>query len=344
MTCRRSWSAGVLLAMALFFLQIPSSHAVGECGLSCCLAGAASSGITLADRFGLSVKYEYMEMGTIREGSSRVSPNEVLDRFQQPGSSYSVPLDMTMEKLYLVGSAPVTARWRVLGLVPYVRNRMDMRGRMPNGMEMDMTMDTITGIGDVSLLGLYTAYTDAPIRPTRRLTVGAGVKAPTGSNTERSPNGNFVHAMMQPGSGSWDGLFMVNYMRAWYPLVVQANAFYHLTTESDEGYEFGNQLSVDLISRYQTGNYVNVGVDLSMIHARKDTDHEGRYSRPATSMVDNPDNTGLTAFYIAPVIQFRIPDTGGSVELKYQVPLRQDVNGIQQVIDQRMFASLSWNF
>jgi hypothetical protein len=341
---RRAGLAGLLLGAFILSLHAPASHAIGECGLSCCIAGATSSGVTLADRFGLSVKYEYMEMETIRDGTGRVSPDEVIDRNWQPGSSYSVPLDMTMEKLYLVGAVPVSARWQVLGLVPYVRNQMDMRNRMPNGMTMDMTMETVTGLGDVSVMGLYTAYTDAPIRPTVRLTLGAGIKAPTGSNTERGPSGNLVHAMMQPGSGSWDGLLLVNYMRAFYPLVVQANAFLHLTTEGDEGYEFGDQLAFDLITRYQVANYVNVGADLNLLHSRPDRDHDGKYSRPATSMVDNPANTGLTAAYLAPVVQAKIPNTGGSVEFKYQVPVYQDVRGVQQVVDWRMFASLTWNF
>src|SRR5690606_35143632 len=96
-------------------------------------------------------------------------------------------------------------------------------------------------------------------RPTRRLTLGLGVKAPTGDNTVRTDAGTLVHAMMQPGSGSWDALFLINDMRAYYPLVVQANLFYHLTTRSDEGYEFGDQMSLDLIGRYQGWSYAAPG-------------------------------------------------------------------------------------
>lgn len=342
-TDRPAWISGAVLA-ALLALPASNSHALGECGLACCIAGATTSGVTLADRFGLSIKYEYMDMETIREGTDRISPDAVIDRFWSPGGRYSVPTRMTMEKLYLVGALPVSARWQVVGFLPWVRNRMDMRARMPTGMAMDMTMDEIDGLGDISIMGLYTAYTDAPVRPTRRLTLGAGVKAPTGDNTVRGPNGSFIHAMMQPGTGSWDGLFLANYMRAWYPFVLQANAFYHLTTRSDEGYEFGDQFSFDLISRYQVANYVNVGVDLNAVHARGDEDRDSRYSRPATSMVDNADNTGLTAVYVSPAVQFKIPATGGSMEIKYQMPVHQDVEGYQQVIDRRLFATLTWNF
>lgn len=316
--------------------------ALGECGLSCCLAGANSSGVTLAENFGLAVQYEYSDMQTIRAGSSEISPDAVLDRFWTPGSMYSVPTKMTMEKLSFIGARPINERWSMVGIVPYLRNNMDMRMRNAMGMTMDMVMEEIAGLGDVSLLAFYTAYTDAPVRPTERLTLGFGVKAPTGKNDYRTASGNYVHAMMQLGSGSWDGLFTLNYMRAFYPLVTQVSAFYHLTTEGDEGYEFGDQMGVDLIARYQVASYVNLGLELNTIHTKKDVDHDGKYSRPATSMVDNTENTGLTSVSISPGIQYRIPKTNGSVELKYQKPVYQYVNGYQQVLDGRWLVTGSW--
>jgi hypothetical protein len=194
-------------------------------------------------------------------------------------------------------------------------------------------------------MALYVASTDAPIRPSHRLTFGIGVKTPTGKNDYTNPSGtHFVHAMMQPGSGSWDPLFTVSYMRAWYPLVVQLNAFYHLTTRGDEGYEFGDQFGADLVTRYQVASYVNFGLDLNLIHAGKDVDHEGRYSRPDNSMVDNVDNTGITSIMLSPVLQIKIPGTGGNLEFKYQHPIYQDVNGYQQVVDRRILATISWTW
>lgn len=320
------------------------SYAFGECGLACCLAGAATSGVTLATKFGLSLQYEYSYMETIKDGTDKISPDDVINRKWMMGGSYSVPTKMTMEKLSLIGSYPATERFQILGIVPYVKNNMDMRRKNNMGMVMDMKMDNVQGIGDITLMGLYTAYTDAPIRPTQRLTLGIGLKTPTGKNDEKTATGSYVHAMMQPGTGSWDPLFLVNYMRAFYPLVFQANLFYHMTTEGDMGYEFGDQISLDLITRYQVANYVNLGIDLNLIHAGKDNDSEGRYSRPETSMFDNTDNTGLTSVFLSPTVQVKIPGTGGSAELKYQLPIYQNVNGYQQVVDWRILASVTWNF
>ena len=75
------------------------THALGECGMACCLAGANSSGVTLAESFGLAVQYEYSDMETILHGSSTVSPDDVINAHWTPGNGYSVPTKMTMEKL-----------------------------------------------------------------------------------------------------------------------------------------------------------------------------------------------------------------------------------------------------
>lgn len=350
---KRLWVLILVSILTLGFTR--TAFALGECGFSCCIAGATTSGVTLATRFGLSLQYEHSYMETLREGRDSISPDTVLDRkaaewpmMPMETRSFSVPTEMRMEKYTLLAAYPATERLQFLAIVPYVRNEMDMRrltrDTMGMDMKMDMTMDTVEGLGDITLMGLYTVYTDAPIRPTQRLTMGLGIKTPTGDNEERTASGTLVHAMMQPGTGSWDPLFLVNYMRAFYPLVLQANLFYHLTTESDEGYEFGDQLSLDLIARYQVFNYVNLGLEINGLYAKKDKDHENKYSRPETSMIDNTANTGIKSILISPAIQIKIPGTGGSGEIKFQKPIYQDANGIQQVVDWRVLATIVWNF
>lgn len=339
-------------SLILLFISVFASasvakraYALGECGLSCCLAGAAGGGVALAENFGISLVYENAWMETIREGTGEVSPDDAIARNKQAGKSYKVPLNMRMQKVSLVGAFPVNERLTLLALVPYVINDMEMRNMSAMGMVMDMRMDTVSGLGDATVLGLYTLYTDAPIRPSQRLTAGFGLKAPTGRSDETTASGSPVHAMMQTGSGSWDPVFMVNYMRGFYPLVLQATLFYQLTTEGVNGYEFGDRFTYDLSARYQAGNFLNLGVEVNGIHAAKDRDHDGRFSVNAdTSLADNPEYTGLTSIFITPLVQAKLPGTGGSAELKYQIPVYQDVNGFQQVVDWRALATVTWVF
>lgn len=339
----------ILVAIFLFSIFLfngGKAYALGECGLSCCIAGSTASGVTLAGKFGLSVMYEYSYMETIRNGTDEVSPDEAIAR-NKTGASYSVPTEMKMQKYTLVGFVPINERLSVLTYIPYVINDMDMRMSMTMGMMTtvsDMSMDTVQGLGDITVMGLYTLYTDAPVRPTSRLTAGFGVKTPTGETSEKTSSGRLVHAMMQPGTGSWDPLLLVNYMKAYYPLVLQANFLYQMATEGFNGYEYGDRFSLDLAARYQATNYINIGVDLNALHTEKDEDHDGKYSRPATSMIDNVENTGLDSIFLSPVVQAKIPNTDGSAEFKYQFPIYQDMNGFQQVVDWRVLASLSWAF
>jgi len=129
-----------------------------------------------------------------------------------------------------------------------------------------------------------------------------------------------------------------------YPLVLQANLFYQLTTEGFNGYEFGDKFAIDLAAKYQATQYVNLGVEVNAVHAEQDKDHDGKYSNPVRSMIDNPDFTGLDSVFVSPVVQVKIPNSGGSAEFKYQVPVYQDVNGFQQVIDWRALATVVWVF
>ncbi len=332
----------IACAWAAALLPRPAP-AAGECGLACCLAGASTSGVTLAGGFGLSVQYERTRMETIRHGTTAVSAEEAINHHWTAGTSYSVPTQMTMDKLSLIGVYPASEQWRVVAILPYIANEMRMRMKSASGAIMDMPMDAVSGVGDVSVLALYTAYSDSPIRPTQRLTLGIGLKAPTGDSAVRTSAGTLVHAAMQPGSGSWDGLLTASYVRAYYPLVLQANLFYHLTTEGREGYEFGDQLAYDLIARYQVADYVNMGLELNGVYAARDQDQAGRFTDPS-SMLGNIGYTGLRSHLLSVVMQYKIPSTGGSAELRYQLPVHQDVNGYQQVVDARLLASLTWGF
>lgn len=344
---------GTIFLFIIFTSGVVYAH--GECCLSRSLFEATTSNVTTASNFGLSLQYEYTNMETIRDGSDRVGHDTLLDdvvaewpRMPEDGKVFSIPTRMIMQKYTLLGTYSATKRLQFMATVPYVINDMDMRMvmRSPMGMDMrmDMEMDTVEGFGDMTLMGLYKPYMNNPDFPTKKLTVGIGLKLPTGKNDEETDSGNLVHAVMQPGTGSWDPLFLVNYMHTLSPVVFQANLLYHVTTEGDEGYEFGDKVSLDLIARYPIIDYLNPGLELNLFYAGQDADHDDRYSRPDVSLLDNPDNTGITSVSITPSLQIRIPKTGGSIDLKFQQPLYQHARGIQQVVDWRAMASIAWAF
>ncbi len=345
--CHRLFTTvlGIAGSLGLMLAGAQPAFARGECGESCGLAGAEISGINLAPHVGMSLQYEYTTMDTLREGRDKVSPDAVIARNQLTGSSYSVPLTMDMRRISMLAAWSASDRWQVMGVVPYVRNDMTMRMKSSMGMVMDRAMDRVEGLGDASLLGLYTLYADMELRPTRKITLGAGLKLPTGKNDVTTSSGSLVHAMMQPGSGSWDPIFMLNALRAWYPLVLQGSLYYQWTTEGDQGYEFGNQFACNLVARYKVAKFVNVGLELNGLATGKDTDHDGKYSRPATSMLDNTRNTGLVSVFATPHVQVLFLGTAGcGMELRTQFPVYQNADGFQAVVDWRVLVSMTWTF
>jgi len=339
-------SISSFIALSVFiFLFSGLADAGGECPMHSTMATAATSDGKLA----LQAQYEYTFMRTLREGSSSVTPDEVLDeKMSDPTTmKYSVPTEMVMRKYTFTANYAPMEKLQFMLAVPYAVNDMDMRMAMRMGMmvtKSNSTMNTVEGLGDVSLMGIYNLYSDAPVKPTKSISIGLGIKMPTGKNDERSSSGGLIHASMQPGSGSWDPMLLVNAVHYMKPVSFQFNGMYHLTTKGDEGYEFGDMIGADITARYRVIDSVNLGLGLNFIHTAKDKDHDNKYSKPATSLIDNTENTGITAFYLSPEIQLKFLNTGGSLSLRFQKPIYQHVNGIQQVVDWRVVTSLMWTF
>lgn len=331
-----------VVAILMTFSYTEKSFALGECGMACCLAGASSSGVTNASNFGISVMYENSDMETILSGSTKLSPEEAILEGSS-GGMFSVPTSMTMEKVTLVVSRPINERLILTAYVPYIKNNMDMLMGM-GMMRTAMTMDEVTGLGDITLMASYNLYTDAPIRPEKRLTVGFGLKAPTGDHTEENAKGKPVHMMMQTGSGSWDAIAFADFMRAFYPLVLRGTAVYQHTGTNNKGFSFGNHYSIDLNAIYNVKPFLNLGLEANYLKTEKDDDRDGYYTNIYRSLPDNPENSGLTSLLGGIRAQVKIPNKPLSFDLLYQQPLHQKVNGIQQVLDERMILSATLVF
>jgi len=193
----------------------------------------------------------------------------------------------------------------------------------------DMTMTPVSNPGDATIMGLYRIHADREIRPTDVVTLGFGIKTPTGSSTERRSNGTLIHAHMQPGTGSWDPLLSLLYTKMMDSFLVQADATYQLTTRNNEGYEFGDSLALNATAKYAVIKEFNVLAGLTFLNVNKAKDKNGKYYDP-TSLMDDPANTGGESIWFSPGIQI-LPFKNGMIDLKYQVPLWEKVNGVQPV-------------
>ena len=355
---------GITLAATLSMTAANSATA-SECGLSCCIA-AGVEGVGSGLGFSVTASYDSMNMGTILQGTNEISPTQVIDNnlaTRPMMSMYTVPTSMTMIKI----STSIAYRHdednAFILSVPYVINDMEMQMGMKTMMGntySNMTMDTISGIGDTSFIYLRDIYKDADFRTRKRFSVGIGIKAPTGKDDSRNSAGNLVHMMMQAGTGSWDGLLLANGTLSfgehddggaqWF---LSPSAMYQINTKNDLGYKVGNRLNYDLSARYRLSSSFNVKLDMNGIYSSKDST-DGTidtssptnlvaYQNPMMSMIDNVDNTGLHSIFISPGIQWLISPEF-SVSGEYRIPVYQRVNGTQIVTDNWFFLRATARF
>lgn len=161
----RAAVAALILGMAL-----PMQAGAGECGLSCCI-GAGIDGVGSSTGLSVSLQYDTMLMKTNKQGSSTVAPTTIIaNNLAARGmmSMYSVSTKMTMQKITANIVYRMDENNAFLLAAPYVINDMEMLMGM-KGMGgitySTITMNTIRGVGDLSLTWLRDIYKDADYVP-----------------------------------------------------------------------------------------------------------------------------------------------------------------------------------
>jgi hypothetical protein len=128
---------------------------------------------------------------------------------------------------------PVVKNFQVSALLPYhFHNRETASGKQ-----------SISGIGDATILGMYKIYQthkDSTVL-VHTLQLGGGVKIPFGK-FDQANNGS-VNPSYQVGTGSWDFLLATEYVvkRKQFGLNTMLN--YVIKTENEKQYRFGNQFN-----------------------------------------------------------------------------------------------------
>jgi len=142
-------------------------------------------------------------------------------------------IDENFNTVQLWARIPVFKNFQISAQVPYhFHNR-----------ELSTGEQTISGLGDITVLGLYTVYQthkDSTVF-VHTLQAGGGIKAPTGkydTNNKGSQNPSF-----QVGTGSWDYLVAAEYVIRRKDLGFNAMVNYIYKTENEDHYKFGNQFN-----------------------------------------------------------------------------------------------------
>lgn len=330
-----------LFIVLTILLTASPSIAAGLCcqfasGVQESLAGGAAPA---AEEVSLQFTYSFTRMDQLQQGTSSRS----LDEASTSTRYTALPVSMDMSKYTLTAGYGFSPRFKGFISIPYLRNTMDMT--MSNGVGlgwMDMPMAPVAALGDVTVMGLYRIYADREAQPHKTLSAGLGIKTATGSATETTASGKYVHAHMQPGTGSWDPLVSLHYTQMVNPVLIQADVIQQFASRNQQGYEFGNATAINLGATYGVVPACNLTAGITFLHVGKASDHDGNYTN-LSSLMDDPANTGGDSLWLAPGIQM-LPVRNAVVDMKVQLPLWEYVHGIQLVSSFRLVIDMAYRF
>ena len=223
--------------------------------------------------------------------------------------------DMRVSGVMSVLGYGVTRDFALFGVLPYFDKRLDMT---MGGQDLTRRKQ---GVGDLTLMGRYTAYEhNAPGR-TWRIAPFLGVKAPTGNDDARDGLGR-LPPQVQLGSGSWDLLGGVVGTYQTLDFQVDSQMSYKANREAN-GFRFGDVFQIDGSLQYRLwprslGSGVPAflyGVlEANLVHSAKDRD--GGATDP---------NSGGTTLFLSPGLQY--VTRKWIVEAGVQIPVVRNPNG-----------------
>jgi hypothetical protein len=218
-------------------------------------------------------------------------------------------------------------RVQMLVLAPY----HDFR-RLENGL-----LTHNAGIGDLSLLANYILLDSGDSLHQRwkhTLTVGGGVKLPTGHFGTKDSDGQILHENLQPGSGSTDFMLSATYTLRRAAWGISTDILGRLNTTNKSGYHFGNRISgAAKVFYVKTFRKVTLLPNVGVFVDRADASYEGNSKAIGTGGTLALSTMGLDVY----VGRF-------SVGYTFQVPAYQDLGGGKVQSRNRWMATLNYNF
>jgi len=274
--------------------------------------------------------------GANRSGTRRISDHEVAMAGYGVRTK-SMSMDMAMLHLMWAPNDRVT----FMAMPMWMRMDMTMlgvgdHGAAPGGMPMgdgthhslmpgETMSHSVSGLGDTEVGALVSLSR----KPTLSAHAGLSVSIPTGSVSRKNASGNFVHYMMQPGSGTWDLIPSFTVSGGGESLRWGAQARYRFRAEdrNKRGFRFGDRFDA---SAWLAKPLSPTAAVTARLAYQDEGRIEGHYngSHGHASPPDRQENYG------GQVIQAGLGANiviGGNLRIGAEatVPLYQDLNGTQ---------------
>ncbi|MBS1518638.1 MAG: hypothetical protein JSS91_11180 [Bacteroidetes bacterium] len=273
---------------------------------------------------GLDPNYSYNQVGlryhTFKFHSDAHSVNEPQTDHESNGSESNEYYN----SIELYGRYYFTPKIKLLFSIPFSFNEIDNK--------------QLNGAGDAKIFLQYQLYNTNIDRNTKfwqRFFLGGGVKLPTGVY-----NKTFVYGQLephfQPGTGSYDLIFSANHLMKFIKsgIGLSTDVIYSLNGENKNDYRFANRFNVTSTAFYE----ITASQFTILPHAGVYFEH-ANYDKQSGNIVDDSGGdalfaTGGTDFYYKSY----------SLDLTFQLPVSQSLNGDQPQNEFRIFAGVGYSF
>ena len=234
-------------------------------------------------------------------------------------------------------------RWAVQITAPHVEHKLGD--------------ETESGLGDISLLGVYRIGNSVAAEKNAFVDVYAGIKMPTGDSSplkdekdaegeehehehmDDEAEGEHHHAEghdLALGSGSWDGIFGLRGLAQNGRWQGQADAQYLLRTEGDYDFQYGDEFTSRVGLRYYLVLNHRQGIAAGVDALRE-------WSDDNQVLGETQSGTGKSASYVGPAVDMTLGQHL-SFSAAYDLAIEGENQGVHGAADQRIRASLAWLF
>ncbi|HEX4987070.1 MAG TPA: transporter [Burkholderiales bacterium] len=312
-----------LHALIALALAAPAMDAAAGCGSAFCSLNTdwSAQGTWTEPGGRFDLRYEFIDQDQPRTHTRNVGVGEIPehhDEVRTLNRNWIASFDYTFD-----------ANWGVTATLPVVdRNHEHIHNH--HGVPIDETWD-FTRLGDARIVGRY-AFTPEP-HANGSFGVQFGVKLPTGQYDVANADGDVAERMLQPGTGTTDGILGVFYSgrlaggTGWF-----ADASVIAPMDEREGYRPGTRVAADVGASYAWTDRVSLLLQLNASWKDRDSGEEAE-----------PEASGGTFVHLSPGVAFGL-DPKTRLYAFVQLPLYQYVNGVQLVADWSVSAGLSRRF
>lgn len=320
-----------LLSLILVLLSVCSSpYASANCGSSSCPIDHHS--YMMPGMFRIGVSYESITMDKLQYGRNRVSVGQITVDHDE--------LETINQRAVLNADYGVSSQLSFNVMAPYVVREHSHIHHGDDGDELEHW--SFSGIGDVMVHGTYVLLQSmSPDLPYFALT--AGIKLPTGATNKSNEHGEEAEVTIQPGTGSYDGVLSLNgrYIvgtvkslnGSYTVLPLTSNITVRINGKGKDDYRIGNEVVGSIGTMIELDQRLRL---LLQFNARS----MGRSEMGMTG--EERSNTGGTWVFLTPGVGSEL-FSNVNFFLYAQIPLYQNVHGVQQVAGLNMQAGISYD-